>query len=109
MKFKVSKTYETWSESDIDACDTDNRGFEYENQEFTFSELVREFDWGGALEASVCPWDDTQRYAWIYSSESQNFQTGERTSYAWHLSRDQQSDELCLKYWKRAFEAATKR
>jgi len=41
LTFVISQTYESWSEEDIEIGDTDDKGFDFENEHFTMEETRR--------------------------------------------------------------------
>ena len=67
MEFKTSETYETWAPEDIEAGDTDDRGFIFEDQYYTLRELVRLMRDAGYCYASSTmidahTWFSTDKY-----------------------------------------------
>jgi len=85
MKFKVSKTYETWDEQALEAGETDDKGFEYQDEVMTLRELVRELRNNGITEPS-CSHVESAR--WFSSVDPVHdrafFEKGEYTYYSVH-------------------------
>lgn len=52
---KISETYEIWDEESLEIGETDNRGYSYQNEEMSFSELVRTIRLGGFSQPSDTP------------------------------------------------------
>lgn len=98
----LSKTYETWSHEDLEAGETDDKGFEFEDVPHTFRELVRllkhEFRYPSCSPASGNP------YEWVSTEPDTNFRTGEETTYSLHYSHKNPSRNE--KYWAKAMECA---
>lgn len=82
-RYKMNKTYETWDEEAIEAGDTDDRGFEYEDKEFdSLWDMADEIRDAGATEPSDSRGGPHTWYSTI--DDDVNIRTGERTSYAFH-------------------------
>lgn len=83
MQFLVNKTYETWDEESVEIGDTDNRGFEYQDNVMTLRELIREMQNNGITEPSC---SSIQAGIWFSSIDDEiDYRTGERTQYTLHF------------------------
>ncbi len=86
MPIKYCQTYETWTPEDIDAGDTDDKGFVVTDwNRDTVAEIVEEFLSQGSVEASSSEFHPGLWYQTIDAEE--DYKTGARTYYAWHLDR----------------------
>jgi len=95
MTILVSRTYETWTYDDIDAGDTDTRGFDYETVPYTFRELVDLMRCHHI--ASDYPTIDGRTW---FSEEEECFRTGDRTTYSIHLATP--DNARAVRYWIKA-------
>lgn len=86
-KYHMSKTYETWDEDSTEAGETDERGFEYEDNEFdSLWAMAEEIRDAGATEPS-----DSHRpspHTWYSTVDPEHnrahFEKGEDTYYSFH-------------------------
>ena len=83
-KYTMSKTYEVWSYDAVDAGQTDDSGFKYQDQEFdSIWELAKEIRDAGATEPSDSGLDALP--GWYSTPDGdENYKTGERTYYSFH-------------------------
>lgn len=83
-KYKMSKTYETWSHEDTDIGETDKKGFEYQDQAFdSLWEMAKEIRNSGATEPSDHP--TVNIHTWYSTPDGdEDYKTGERTYYSFH-------------------------
>jgi hypothetical protein len=81
--FIMSKTFETWTHEDTAIGDTDNRGFEYQDREFSsLEELADEICEAGCVEPST---STPHRCNWFTTVDAeQDYRTGESTYYSFH-------------------------
>lgn len=89
----LSKTFETWTHEDIEIGETDDRGFMFEDKEFTFFGLINELD--SYTQTSSYPADSS---CWISTEGDMDMVTGERTTYSLHFN----GPENKRKYWEKA-------
>lgn len=82
-RFKMNKTYEVWDEEALEAGDTDDRGFEYEDREFdSLWDMADEIRDGGATEPSD---SSGGAHTWYSTPDAEeNYRTGEKTFYSFH-------------------------
>lgn len=100
-KYKMNKTYSTWDEDALEAGDTDDKGFEYEDKEFdSLWDMAREIRDGGATESSDP--HSAGPHTWYSTPDGdQNYRTGETTYYSYHPSGlDQEEAEQLYKLVK---------
>lgn len=88
MTKQFSITYETWTDEDVEAGDTDNKGFYL--QDLSFSEAwgyLRNLGAHGAhCEADSYPISLKHPPRWFtFDNVEENYTTGEVTSYALHV------------------------
>ena len=82
-KYTMSKTYEVWDEDSLEAGDTDDKGFEYEDREFdSLWDMADEIRDAGATEPSDSSGGSR---TWYTTPDGEvDYRTGERTYYAFH-------------------------
>lgn len=82
--YAMSKTYETWSYDDIDAGDTDDKGFEYKDEKFdSLWDMAKEIrDSGPVAPSHSGPATNHTWYSTVDGEE--DYKTGEKTYYAFH-------------------------
>lgn len=87
MLFKVSKTYETWNEEAYEAGETDDKGWIYEDEEFTLSELIREITDNGIIGTSNYPVNMANiGFTWLSTIDGhEDYIKGETTHYSLFL------------------------
>jgi hypothetical protein len=86
MKYKVSKCYETWNEEALEAGDTDDRGFIFQDQKMSLTELVNEIVNSGITDPSTWPLRKITDSIWLSSVDgNENYNTGEKTFYSLHI------------------------
>lgn len=97
MGILVSKTFEVWDEASLEIGETDNRGFDFEDLELDFEDLVDEMK--GYSSASQSP-NDGGTDVWYISEPEVDYRTGEETIYSFHYSR--KNHPRYAKYWRKA-------
>lgn len=80
--FKMNKTYEIVTEESAEHGDFEESGFEYEDNEFSFMELVREIkDAGATMPSDSSP----SMHTWYSTPDADiDYHTGEYTYYSFH-------------------------
>ena len=74
MKFKTSETYEIWTPEDIEAGDTEDKGFVFTDQYYTLRELVRLMQGARYCFASSSVLD---KYTWFSTDKfDEDYSTG---------------------------------
>lgn len=82
-RYKMNKTYEVWDYDAVDAGETDDKGFEYEDREFdSLWDMADEIRDAGATEPSDSRGGPNTWYSTPDGEE--NYRTGERTYYSFH-------------------------
>ena len=96
----ISKTYERVTQESAEAGEAEEQGFVFQDEPFTFRELVEELR--GYSHASSYPCKGS-RYDWT-TTESYQDMTGDYSSYSLHFSHinKPQND----KYWAKAIKLA---
>ena len=95
----VNKCFEVTDDESASHGDAKDRGFEYEDQSFTFRDLVSE----------MRDYNETSGYPprssdWLISEASHNYRTGDETRYSLHFSRT--NKPRAAKYWEKAMRKA---
>ena len=89
MLFNVSKTYEIWDKESIELGETDDRGFEYEDNKLTLKELINEIKNNGFNEVSCWPWRNLPNHGykpWLSTVDPyKDMVTGDVTNYSLHI------------------------
>ncbi len=98
----ISRTYETWTPDDIEAGDTDSRGFEFTDEPVTFRELVDMIGREGFFCPSCSPATGST-FEWLETEPETDYRTGEQTTFALHFSHN--NKPAAAKYWRAAFNA----
>ena len=89
--FIVSKTYEIWGEEDLEAGDTNRRGFVYSDKPMSFTEVLREVRELGWFEKPDLQFStkfsttDVGGFTLYGTEDDEDYQTGDRTSHALHI------------------------
>lgn len=99
--FTVSKTYEVVTEESSMHGDAEERGFEYEDKQLSFSELMTELS--SCTKLSDYP--TVNERTWATSSEDMDMYTGSHTSTSIHISKVN-GHPLTLHQIKRIYKAA---
>ena len=99
----ISKTYQTFTPDSIEAGEAEETGYLFEDEPFTFRELLREITWQGFRNPSSSPATGNPR-EWLDTEPEPDYQTGEETVYSLHFSHN--NPDRAAKYWKAAFRAA---
>ena len=87
-QFFVSKTYDTWDEEALEAGDTDDRGFEFEDEPMTLREVLKALDGMGAVEPSRTLTRSAlvRGHVWFSTVDAEtNHRTGDVTNHALHI------------------------
>lgn len=91
ITFVMNQTYDVWTEADIEAGETNNRGFDFEKRDFDLEELKAHIENNGFREPSESPVSSS--HVWLNSpSES----TGTQINYGLHLSYIKDADGMPL-------------
>jgi hypothetical protein len=98
----ISRTYETWTDDDLEAGDTDNRGFEFTDEPVTFRELVDMIGREGFFRPSCRPATGST-FEWLETEPETDYRTGEQTTFALHFSNN--NKPAAAKYWRATFNA----
>ena len=93
----ISGTYEVVTPESAEQGDFAEHGFDFENEPFTFSELVRLMRTRQYPSQSPLRPADVNDYVWFSSEPETDYRDGSETTYAIHYSRD--NDPRSLKYW----------
>jgi hypothetical protein len=79
MLFNVSITYSTWNDEAYEAGDTDDKGFEIQDEKMDLRELIKTIDEGGFNHLSTQPYDGSGS-VWISNADGDtDMFTGETT------------------------------
>ena len=97
MGIKISVTYECWDQDSIEAGETDDKGFEFEDADYGFRELVDYLHSDGFNMPSSWPGVPS----WV-STEGELHTDGSHTIRSIHPGKDAQSQ----RYWAKACKAA---
>ena len=98
----ISRTYETWTPEDMEAGDTDARGFEFIDEPVTFRELVDMIGREGFFYPSCRPATGST-FEWLETEPETDYRTGEQSIFALHYS--DKNKPAAAKYWRAAFNA----
>ena len=86
MKYRVSKCYETWNDEAYEAGDTDDRGFVFQDQKMSLTDLINEIVNNGIISPSSWPIRRLTDNTWLSSIDGdENYTTGEKTYYSLHI------------------------
>lgn len=85
LTFVMSETYAVWTDSDVQAGETNDQGFEYEEEEYTLEDLKDHIDKGYFCEASETP--VTNRGVWLNSIGDPDPETATQTVKGLHCDR----------------------
>ena len=99
----ISKTYQTFTPESIESGEADDQGFVFQDEPYTFKELVRLIQYEGFHAASCSP-ATGKTYEWLDNYTETDYQTGEETVYSLHYSH--RNAPRAAKYWAAAFKAA---
>ncbi|MGI0025130.1 MAG: hypothetical protein ACREA4_08305 [Nitrososphaera sp.] len=95
----VSCTYQIVTPESAADGDFAETGFEWENREFIFRELVdllsECYEWSNSAPYNEATWGCVEPY-------TSNYETGEERSESYHYSRD--NEARMAKYWRKAIE-----
>lgn len=88
--FLVNKTYEKWDEEAVDAGETDDNGFEFEDYAMSPAELARE------IEDNNYHWSNSDNTGWLETVDpiydNDYFEKGIETKYGLHMRKIDGSD-----------------
>lgn len=93
----LSMTYETWDEDALEAGETNDTGYVWEDIRYSFKELVHLIKSTGLVVSSCYPPD---AHGWVSTHEEQDYRTGEYTTYSLFFSH--KNKEADRKYWEKA-------
>lgn len=99
----ISKTYEIHTPDSIETGEPEESGFVFQDEPYTFRELLRLIQSEGLTMPSCSP-ATGDPYEWLSGESEPDYQTGEETIYSLHYSHN--NDSRAAKYWKAAFKAA---
>jgi hypothetical protein len=111
-KYKMNKTYETWDEESVEAGETDDKGFEYQDKEFdSLWAMADEIRDAGATEPSDSSAGPRTWYSTVDPEYSRaHIEKGKDTYYSFHPEglTDEESKELykLIKMDRKAFSDA---
>lgn len=97
MPILINKTYELITQESSKNGSVAESGFEFEDQPFTFRELVNEMR--NYSEASQSPINNVE-WTWLTSEPDHDYKSGDEMRYSLHYSRD--NKPRSLKYWEKA-------
>ena len=95
----VSETYENWDEESLEMGDTDDRGFNFEDEDFTPAQLFRHMEREGYMNPSNYPVslrnaDNT----WISTEPEMDMYSGDSEILSLHFSR-KNKDPRAVEVW----------
>lgn len=85
LTFVISETYETWDEEAVEIGETDDKGFNFEDEEYELDDLQDYIEKEGFTNASEVPVTNTG--VWLSTDSEEDYQTGERTTKSIHCSK----------------------
>lgn len=86
--YVCSMTYETWTESDIESGDTDNRGYLYADQKLSHADVMAELSMFTKNDTSCWPIpDDDQKCNFWLTTSKLDFITGITEVHSFHVHR----------------------
>tara|TARA_R110002096_G_scaffold291900_1_gene486118 strand:+ start:2886 stop:3194 length:309 start_codon:yes stop_codon:yes gene_type:complete len=93
----LSTTFETWNQEDLEHGDTDKKGFIFQNEEYSFNDLLEELEDECYHHLSNSILDSS---TWISTDSNIDYRSGEETIYSLHFNgTDRQK-----KYWIKALK-----
>jgi len=99
----ISKTYQAFTPESTEAGEPEDFGFAFEDEPYTFRELVGLIQREGFIYPSCSPATGNPR-EWLDTEPEPYYQTGEEIIYSLHYSHNNKS--RAAKYWTAAFKAA---
>lgn len=99
MSILIHKTYEICDEESLDLGDFAESGFVFENEPYTFHELVDLIKRGGFVYASQDPHNGGTD-VWLSNEWDYDFDSGEERQETIHFSRE--NEPRVAKYWRKA-------
>jgi len=97
----IHKTYEVYTQESIEAGESDDAGFVFENESLTFRELVSAMQ---EHQNPSCYPARGEAREWLSSYPEEDFRTGDTRTESIHYSMD--NPERNKKYWKKAMKVA---
>ena len=103
--FKVDKTYETWDEEALEAGETDDKGYDYEDEAMGLREVLRELHVSGPWQYGGIHTRGQQRVMRFSTTDPDvNYRTGEETSHTIHI----RGSERAIRRLKDVLESSRK-
>ena len=103
--FKVDKTYETWDEEALQAGETDDKGYDYEDEPMGLREVLRELHVSGPWQYGGVHTRGQQRVMRFSTTDPDvNYRTGEETSHTIHI----RGSERAIRRLKDVLESSRK-
>lgn len=99
----ISKTFQTVTPESAEDGEFADQGFVFEDEPYTFRELLTLIDREGFHNPSCAP-ATGEPYEWLDSYPETDYHSGEETIYSLHFSS--KNDNRAAKYWQAAFKAA---
>ncbi len=94
----LSKTYQTTTPESVENGDFAETGFIFENEEYSFTDLINLINNDGYCHTSDYP---ANSHSWISTEdEVENYATGENIQYSLHFN----GPEKQRKYWEKALK-----
>lgn len=98
----LSQTFETFTPESVEAGDAEERGFDWEDTDYTFRELVDLIERGGFIHPS----NSHGTPSWLSTeSETTDYSTGETEIKSLHPGKDPRSQ----RYWAKACNYCSKK
>lgn len=97
----ISKTYEIVTYESAEHGEAEDHGFIFEDEAFTFSQLVHELREYTQTSSYPCR---GSRHDWVTTESDQDYRTGDYTSYSLHFSH--KNSPRAEKYWAKALKLA---
>ena len=99
----ISKTFETYTPESTENGEAEEQGFIFEDEPYTFRELLRLIQMEGFTQPSCSPATGNP-HEWLTTESEPDYSTGEESIYSLHFSHNNES--RAAKYWRAAFKAA---
>jgi len=99
MGILISETFETWTRDDLEHGEASDRGYLFEDVEYTFRELVEYIQRNGYTDNSGGDWLTA-------NAELDSMQCGEDEDDITSLHFSHKNDERLRKYWDKAMQFA---
>lgn len=85
LQFVMSETYETWDEEAVEIGETNDRGFNFEDEVYELDDLQDYLDREGFIHASESPVSSSR--VWLSTESDTDFSSGDRTIKSIHCSK----------------------